>query len=164
MRGEIQKPLLARLCPGMVSTVLPGKPSRRLQVNAKSRNGQREIRGQRTDGSNYWISNSRTGNRRMMKWSLRYSKFLVRHSAVQREGSSDKLNLDSFSPEFWILTPGSLLYAQCPMPFQIRNPHSAFRIPHSAFRNCQSALRPSLIPATSSHPRVRSQLIWIIVS
>ena len=34
-------------------------------------------------------SNSRIRNRRMMKYLLRYSKLLVRYSAVQRAGSSD---------------------------------------------------------------------------
>ena len=45
----------------------------------------------------------------MMKLSLRYSKFLVRYSAVQRGGNSDEINLDCFSPEFCILTPESCL-------------------------------------------------------
>jgi hypothetical protein len=72
-----------------------------------------------------------------MKWSLLYSKFLVRHSAVQRGGSSDEVDFDCFSPEFWIpalslptlsvvervegLTPGSLLHAPCPMLYAFSN-------------------------------------------
>jgi hypothetical protein len=53
----------------------------------------------------------------MMKGSLRYSEFLVQYSAIQRDGSSDKVNFDCFSPGFWILNSGFLLYALCSMLF-----------------------------------------------
>jgi hypothetical protein len=55
----------------------------------------------------------------MMKGSLRYSEFLVRYSAVQRGGSSDKVNFDCFSPGFWILDSDFLLYAPCPMLYAL---------------------------------------------
>ena len=45
----------------------------------------------------------------MMKLSLRHSKFLVRYSAVQGCGKSDKVSLDCFSPESWILASYSFV-------------------------------------------------------
>jgi hypothetical protein len=76
----------------------------------------------------------------MMKCSLRYSKFLVRYSAVQRGGSSDEVNFDRFSPEVWLLT-------LCPMPYAFPNPQSETGNPPKAgspkdkpeIRNDQSA-------------------------